>query len=90
MAEPVSLSTVQFLAWVASRPRSYAEVQEAWRSTCPRLSVWEDALGDHLVRCEQAPGKPADKCAVTLSAKGKALLQAHVAAGENRRRAAAD
>ncbi|MGQ0677277.1 MAG: hypothetical protein ACT4N4_14495 [Rhodospirillales bacterium] len=90
MADPISLSTVQFLSWVASRKRSYAEVQEAWRSTCPRLSVWEDALGEHLVECEQAKGKPAEACAVTLSAKGKALLQAHVAAVENRRRAAAD
>ena len=50
MAEPVSLSTIQFLAWVANRPRSFADVREAWRSTCPRLSTWEDALNDHLVR----------------------------------------
>ena len=35
--------TEQFLAWVADRPRTYAEAMEAWRSSCPRLSIWEDA-----------------------------------------------
>ena len=34
----MSTLTEQFLAWVADRPRTYAEAMEAWRSTCPRLS----------------------------------------------------
>jgi hypothetical protein len=29
--------------WVAEKPRSYAEVIEVWRTSCPRLTVWEDA-----------------------------------------------
>lgn len=41
--------TLELLAWVASRERSYAETMEAWRSHCPRLMVWEDALADRLV-----------------------------------------
>ena len=49
MQEPASLIVPQFLTWVADRPRSYAETMEAWRSTCPRLSVWEDAILDGLV-----------------------------------------
>jgi hypothetical protein len=32
--------------WVAKEPRPYAEVMNAWRTSCPRLTVWEDA-GDH-------------------------------------------
>ena len=48
MAEPVSLIMLQFLAWVAERPRRRADVREAWRS-CPRISVWEDAVMDGLV-----------------------------------------
>ena len=84
MAEPVSLSTIQFLSWVANRPRSFAEVREAWRSTCPRLSTWEDALSDRLVRCEQSPGKSADDCAVTLTGRGRSLLEAHLRTEENR------
>ncbi len=90
MEDYAALSTMQFLAWVANRPRSYADVLEAWRSSCPRLSVWEDALGDHLVQCEQAKGKAADQCAVTLTPKGRSLLEAHVRADENRQRSAAD
>jgi hypothetical protein len=52
MAEPPSLIMLQFLAWVADRPRTYAATMEAWHSTCPRLSVWEDAIIDGLVRID--------------------------------------
>lgn len=90
MEDYAALSTMQFLAWVARRSRSYADVQEAWRSTCPRLSIWEDALGDHLVQCEQTKGKTAEDCAVTLTAKGRSLLEAHTREDGNRRRSAAD
>jgi hypothetical protein len=90
MSEPAQLAQIQFLEWVARKPRSYADAQEAWRSSCPRLSIWEDALGAGLVRCEQTPGKPARDCAVTLTRKGRSLLQAHGGAGQNRRPAAAD
>ncbi len=38
--------TLQFLAWVDEGPRTYGEAMEAWRSTCPRLSIWEDAVRD--------------------------------------------
>ena len=30
--------------WVAKAPRSYSDVMEAWRTSCPRLTVWEDAV----------------------------------------------
>jgi hypothetical protein len=48
MPEPISLIMRQFLAWVAERPRRREEVREAWRS-CPRISVWEDAVMAELV-----------------------------------------
>ncbi|MDX2205522.1 MAG: hypothetical protein NW223_22420 [Hyphomicrobiaceae bacterium] len=32
------------VSWVACEPRPYAEVMEAWRTSCPRLAVWEDAV----------------------------------------------
>jgi hypothetical protein len=53
MPEPVSLIMRQFLAWVAERPRRREEVREAWRS-CPRVSVWEDAVTDELVAYDGA------------------------------------
>jgi hypothetical protein len=69
----MSTLTEQFLAWVADRPRTYAEAMEAWRSTCPRLSIWEDALGDELVRLEGGAGGLSD-CRVFLTPRGQALL----------------
>ncbi len=42
--------TRDLLEWISSRPRTYAETMEAWRSHCPRLLVWEDALVSGLVR----------------------------------------
>jgi hypothetical protein len=69
MAKPTSLIMVQFLTWVADRPRSYPETMEAWRSTCPRLSVWEDAVIDGLVRIENGGSQ-----AIALTPRGRALL----------------
>jgi len=65
-----SLIMLQFLAWVADRPRNYRDTMEAWHSTCPRLSVWEDAIIDGLVRLENN----ADR-AVTLTPHGRAALE---------------
>ena len=45
----VSAPALELLTWVAERPRSYVETMEAWTSHCPRLTVWEDALGDGLI-----------------------------------------
>jgi hypothetical protein len=70
MSEPASLIMIQFLAWVADRPRTYSQTMEAWHSTCPRLSVWEDAIIDRLVRIDN----DADR-AVVLTAHGRAILK---------------
>jgi hypothetical protein len=39
----------EFLDWVAARPRSYDEVVEAWRSSCPRHPVLDDAFTERLI-----------------------------------------
>src|SRR5262249_40022654 len=62
------LLMIQFLRWVAERPRTYADVMEAWRTSCPRLSMWEDAQVDGLVR---ANGE-----AIELTERGEPLLDA--------------
>lgn len=49
MTSEARLLVVQFLRWVDSRPRTYADVQEAWQSTCPLNCAWEDATSDALV-----------------------------------------
>lgn len=72
-SEPVSLLALEFLHWVASRRRTYAEAMEAWRSTCPRHTVWEDALGDGLIRLER--GGTLQESAVILTPRGRDLLE---------------
>lgn len=64
---PLTASTVQLLAWVAERPRSYEATMEAWKTSCPRLAVWEDALADDLVRVGRG--------LVALTAAGEAALE---------------
>jgi hypothetical protein len=64
--------TIEFLTWIATRPRTYAETMEAWRSNCPRHPVWDDAVSDGLVQIVGGEG-PARH--VTLTPKGKALLE---------------
>jgi hypothetical protein len=49
MQQPANLLMIQFLDWVAGRPRTRAEAMEAWRTSCPRLSIWEDAQIDGLI-----------------------------------------
>jgi hypothetical protein len=71
MADPTVALTLQLLEWISDRPRRYSDVIEAWRSTCPRLSIWEDACIDGLIDCEDGPDH-----IVTPSAKGRALLRA--------------
>jgi len=73
MPESVSLLMIQFLEWVSSRHRTYAEAMDAWRTSCPRLSVWEDALIDGLIRVEQSE--------VALTPRGREILEAN----QNRR-----
>jgi hypothetical protein len=34
---------LDLVEWVAVAPRPYSEVMDAWRTSCPRLPIWEDA-----------------------------------------------
>ena len=65
---------LDLVEWVAARPRPYAEVMDAWRTSCPRLTVWEDAVDRGLVRREARRG--AGLLVVATSA-GHELLKAH-------------
>jgi len=71
---PAELLIQQFLEWVAARPRCYADVMEAWRTSCPRLPVWEAAVDGGLVRIESFPGAAMGDCAVVLTARGREAL----------------
>ena len=73
MLQPVAPLMLQFLAWVASRRRTDAEAMEAWQTTCPRHTVWEDALIDGLIQV-QSRGSPRQSD-VMLTPRGKAILE---------------
>jgi hypothetical protein len=46
-----------FIAWLAAEPRTYSEALEAWRTSCPRLTVWEDARERGLVATRRTAGR---------------------------------
>ncbi|WP_238531876.1 hypothetical protein [Achromobacter arsenitoxydans] len=65
---------VQFLLWIAARPRTYAETMEAWRTNCPRLSAWEDATANGLIDMTHKDSSVRGEAVIVLTAKGRALL----------------
>ena len=60
----------QVLEWVAERPRTYHETMDAWRTSCPRISVWEDALHDGLVATEAPAGSSQREVKIVLTPAG--------------------
>jgi hypothetical protein len=70
----VAANLGQFLDWVAARPRSYGETMAAWRTSCPRLAAWEDAIGAGLVRVAAEDGQAYAEARVELTAHGAARL----------------
>ena len=49
--------------WVAKQPRPYAEAIDAWRTSCPRLTVWEDAFDRGYVERRGIEGQGVCICA---------------------------
>jgi D-3-phosphoglycerate dehydrogenase len=72
-AEPVDALILDLLEWIGPSPRSYAETLEAWRTSCPRLPVWEEACDRGFIVRRRKPGEGA---VVSLSATGAAHLRA--------------
>ena len=64
---------LDFLDWLAAGPRPYAEVMEVWRTSCPRLPVWEDAVDAGVVIRRATPGVGP---VVELTPAGRSLLAA--------------
>jgi hypothetical protein len=90
MPSPADALTNQFLAWIADGGRTYGEVMDAWPTSCPRLSIWEDALGDGYVQIANRPGGTREQALVTVTERGLARLgtQAEPAPAETVERAA--
>jgi hypothetical protein len=55
------------LEWIGKSPRTYEEVMDGWRTSCPRLPVWEECTDQRLVaRCGRG---------VELTARGRSFLE---------------
>jgi len=75
MTETVEPLIADLVDWVAKEPRSYSEVMDAWRTSCPRLTVWEDAVDrGYLVR-ERVDG---GSIAVRVTPEGRKFLAERV------------
>jgi hypothetical protein len=69
MLEPLLLD---LLEWVAKEARSYAEVMEAWRTSCPRLPVWEEAIDRGFLQRTTLDGRRAN---IVLTDAGRCFLR---------------
>jgi hypothetical protein len=72
--DTVETLILDLLEWIGPNPRPYGEVLEAWRTSCPRLPVWEDANDRGFIRRHHAPGHGA---LVSVSAAGAEHLRRH-------------
>jgi D-3-phosphoglycerate dehydrogenase / 2-oxoglutarate reductase len=74
MSGAVETLILDMLEWIGREPRPYDEVQEIWRTSCPRLSVWEDAKTRGYLAQTREPGR---RSLVCVSAAGAAHLERH-------------
>lgn len=56
MSETVDPLVLDFVEWIAREPRAYAEVVATWKTSCPRLTIWEDAAEAGYVSRESIAG----------------------------------
>jgi hypothetical protein len=71
MPDPLDALILDLLEWIGPEARPYREVIEAWRTSCPRLPVWEEANDRGLIEQHYSQGAGA---VVRVSALGAKLL----------------
>ena len=74
MADTTDPLVLDLVEWIAREPRPYAEVIETWRTSCPRLTIWEDAVDRGYIA--RQPGAGAGLL-VAITADGERVLRAH-------------
>ena len=62
---------LDLVEWIAARPRPYGEAMEAWRTSCPRFPIWEDAVDLGLIVRIDGAGDPM----VDVTPAGRAFLR---------------
>jgi hypothetical protein len=66
---------LDLLEWVGQKERTYEETVDAWRTSCPRLPVWEDANDRGLLQTDSVNGV----LIVRVTPAGRAFLKARKA-----------
>jgi hypothetical protein len=74
MSDTVDTLILDLLEWIGPTPRPYDEVLEAWRTSCPRLPVWEEATDRGFIARHRAPGRGT---LVSVSPTGAEHLRTH-------------
>jgi hypothetical protein len=57
MTDNLNDLVLDLLEWLGSGPRPYSEVLDAWRTSCPRLPVWEEANDRGFIERHDEPGR---------------------------------
>ena len=71
-SNPADPLVLDFVEWIAREPRAYSEVVATWRTSCPRLTIWEDASDAGYVAREAVAGTGT---IVAVTATGEQLLR---------------
>ena len=71
MTDPNHALILDLVEWVSTGQRTYAEVMDAWRTSCPRLTIWEDALDRGYLRRATVDGV----AMVSVTAAGRHALR---------------
>ncbi len=74
MAEILDPLVLDLVEWIGREPRLYSEVIETWRTSCPRLTIWEDAVDRGYVTRQSVAG-PGVRVAITEG--GEKFLREH-------------
>ena len=69
-----SALVLDLVEWIGREPRLYSEVIETWRTSCPRLTIWEDAVDRGYVARQPATGQGVR---VAITESGAKFLREH-------------
>ena len=72
MTDTLAPLILDFLEWLAAKPRPYVEVMEAWRTSCPRFTVWEDVVDLGFVIRRPGAG---NELLIDLTPLGRSFLE---------------
>ena len=73
MRDATDALVLDLVEWIAREPRPYSEVIETWRTSCPRLTIWEDAVDRGYVARRPA----AEGLRVAITEGGEKFLREH-------------